>query len=76
MKQPQATTDPSDRSGTPVPGSGTTKIPIYKCDACRDSGQHLVRKIDIDSVDADLAGRVYKFETCPACHGSSYKEDA
>ena len=65
-------TDPSDRSGTPIPGSGTTKIKVYECPACRDSGQHLVRSIHPESIEADLQGRVFKFETCPACKGSSY----
>lgn len=57
--------DPKDRTGTPVAGLGTSKIPVYGCATCRDSGMFLVKTLTPDSPEADQHGRIYRFEACP-----------
>lgn len=61
--------DPSDRSGTPVPGSGTTKYKTYRCETCRDSGVFWLRKATLPgAAGLDVHD---DFVTCPACDGKS-----
>ena len=71
-RKPEAEATPPPRKLHP----GTSLIPTYRCPTCRDSGSHLVRTIAPDSIEADLAGRAYHFETCPVCKGTSNAEEA
>jgi hypothetical protein len=53
-------------SGDRIPGSGTTAIPVYHCETCRDSGE----------VFAAYAGtgtlpQISGFTKCPDCDGRS-----
>jgi hypothetical protein len=56
------------RSGTLVPGSGTTKIPMYSCSTCRDSGVQHLRETALDA-DSGLSTREYVTRPCSRCDG-------
>lgn len=57
-----------DRTGTRIPGSGTSAIPTYACATCRDSGVLHQREIAMD-VERGLMRREYVTKPCPNCDG-------
>lgn len=48
-------------SGDRIPGSGTSAIPVYRCETCKDSGV----------IFAGLTIGIPSFKPCPACDGKS-----
>ena len=56
--------------GDRIPGSGTTVIPVYRCETCRDSG--LVPYKALVRLENDFRTAIeYRTKPCPDCDGRS-----
>jgi hypothetical protein len=62
-----------DRTGARVPGSGTSGVPVYSCETCRDSGVVHQREIQLPGEctinDQPMFARFYVTKPCPKCDG-------